>query len=259
MKFKIIEYNKKYDFQLKKLYLNNITRTATPDGQIYQSQLFEKYGYLKMFICYFIFGLLLYILLQLLINQIMAVIFTVLILLVFFQQGYVIVLVKILIYYYCFNVFIHDFRNIDQYYGSKNNKLWLAIDEEQDDVLGVAALDESTSLLDDLNLWDTVLSDENQKQKHKTQVCELKRMSVSPKAAGKGIGKALTERFIQYAESKGFEYAFLTTYKFNKAATKLYEKLGFQIKQIIPFDSIHNILNLEVSFMVKQFNSTKSK
>ncbi|KAL4439107.1 hypothetical protein ABPG74_008882 [Tetrahymena malaccensis] len=257
MKYKIIEYDKKYDYKLKKLYLSNITRTATPDGQIYQTQLFEKYGYLKMLICYFIFGFLIFSLLQIFTSSILAAIFTVASVLVFIQQGYVIVLVKILIYYYCFNVFIHDFRNIDEYYGNKNNKLWLAIDEEQDDVLAVAALDESTSLLDDLNLWDTVVTDPNQRSKNKIQVCELKRMSVSPKAAGKGIGKALTEGFIQYAEKKGFEYAFLTTYKFNKAATKLYEKLGFQIKQIIPFDKIHNLLNLEVSFMVKQLNSQK--
>ncbi|KAL4489444.1 hypothetical protein ABPG72_002740 [Tetrahymena utriculariae] len=257
MKFKIIEYDKKYDYKLKKLYLNNITRTATPDGQIYQSQLFEKYGYLKMFICYLLFGFLIYTLLQIFTNQIVAVLFTVISLLLFIKQGYVIVLVKILIYYYCFNVFIHDFKNIDEYYGNKNNKLWLAIDEDQDDVLGVAALDESTSLLDDLNLWDTVLSDPNQKLKSKVQVCELKRMSVSPKAAGKGIGKALTEGFIQYAEKNGFDYAFLTTYKFNKAATKLYEKLGFEIKQIIPFDNIHNLLSLEVSFMVKKLNSSQ--
>lgn len=62
-----------------------------------------------------------------------------------------------------------------------------------------------------------------------TNICEMKRMFVSPECRGKGIGKALGEQIIQEAKNRGYRSMRLDTADTMKTAQGLYHSLGFKL------------------------------
>ena len=60
-----------------------------------------------------------------------------------------------------------------------------------------------------------------------TQVCELRKLFLLPQKRGLGLGKALTERCLAYAKSKGYQQCYLDTLSNMQVAIALYERLGF--------------------------------
>jgi putative acetyltransferase len=57
--------------------------------------------------------------------------------------------------------------------------------------------------------------------------CELKRLFVRPTFRGQGIGRMLAERLIEEARAIGYRTVKLDTLPIIRAATQLYESLGF--------------------------------
>lgn len=57
--------------------------------------------------------------------------------------------------------------------------------------------------------------------------CEMKRLYVSPKGRGQGLGKALVREIIQLSRTLGYEKMYLDTLPTLSNAVKLYEKEGF--------------------------------
>lgn len=60
-----------------------------------------------------------------------------------------------------------------------------------------------------------------------TETVELRKMYLSPKLRGKGIGKQTLERMIGSAKELGFKKIYLETASVLKEAVGLYEKFGF--------------------------------
>jgi GNAT superfamily N-acetyltransferase len=61
-----------------------------------------------------------------------------------------------------------------------------------------------------------------------TQICEMKRMFLSPQYLGKGIGMRLGEAIIRDARAGGYAIMRLDTSWRQQEAQALYSKLGFQ-------------------------------
>jgi len=59
-------------------------------------------------------------------------------------------------------------------------------------------------------------------------VCELQKMYFSSEARGKGMGRAMIEKCIDFAKTEGFELCYLETMPNMHAAQKLYQKVGFE-------------------------------
>jgi putative acetyltransferase len=60
------------------------------------------------------------------------------------------------------------------------------------------------------------------------QTCELVKMYLLPIARGKGVGKALMYKCIDFAKSEGYEQIYLETMPELSDAIHLYEKMGFK-------------------------------
>ena len=58
-------------------------------------------------------------------------------------------------------------------------------------------------------------------------VCELRKLFLLPGSRGLGLGQALTQACLDYAQSKGFTECYLDTVATMKEAIALYQKLGF--------------------------------
>ena len=58
--------------------------------------------------------------------------------------------------------------------------------------------------------------------------CELRRMSVSPKARRMKVGSRLLLQLLSFAKEQGYEKVLLSTGSIMHAGRKLYEKHGFQ-------------------------------
>lgn len=75
---------------------------------------------------------------------------------------------------------------------------------------------------------------------NKGKVCELRKLFILPNARGFGIGKALTEKCLEYAYQQKFTHCYLDTLANMHNAIKLYESLNFkQLKQPMA-GTIHN-------------------
>lgn len=61
-----------------------------------------------------------------------------------------------------------------------------------------------------------------------TDICEMKRMYVSPEHRGKGIGKKLAETLIDRAKVAGYTKMNLDTHPTMHTALSLYQALGFK-------------------------------
>ncbi len=57
--------------------------------------------------------------------------------------------------------------------------------------------------------------------------CELVKMYLSPAARGMGLGRAMINRCIEAAKTKGFQQIYLETMPELKKAVSVYEKFGF--------------------------------
>lgn len=59
--------------------------------------------------------------------------------------------------------------------------------------------------------------------------CELVKMYLLPEARGKGLGKALIEKYIAFAHQNGYTKVYLETMPELQNAVRVYEKLGFTL------------------------------
>jgi putative acetyltransferase len=59
------------------------------------------------------------------------------------------------------------------------------------------------------------------------EVCELRKLFLSPHHRGLGLGEALTLQLLGYAKSQGFKQCYLDSKGNMTAAIGLYQKLGF--------------------------------
>jgi putative acetyltransferase len=59
------------------------------------------------------------------------------------------------------------------------------------------------------------------------QTCELKRLWFLPACRGKGFGKQMVERLLDFARSAGYQRVRLDTAPELQAANRLYQRLGF--------------------------------
>ena len=58
--------------------------------------------------------------------------------------------------------------------------------------------------------------------------CELQKMYFHKQIRGKGWGEKMMNTCLEFAKTKGFEYCYIETLPFMKAARKRYEKSGFK-------------------------------
>ena len=65
-------------------------------------------------------------------------------------------------------------------------------------------------------------------QKKSEDTAELNRLSVRSEARGLGIGRKLVEAFIEESRKSGFKKVYLETSDPQKAAVRLYERIGFK-------------------------------
>lgn len=61
-----------------------------------------------------------------------------------------------------------------------------------------------------------------------SDIAELRKLFLLPETRGLGIGKALTEQCLDFAQQQGYQKCYLDTLNSMKAAIKLYEKQGFK-------------------------------
>lgn len=61
-----------------------------------------------------------------------------------------------------------------------------------------------------------------------TSVCEIQKMYFSPKARGKGLGKALFQKCLESAKKLGYNKCYLESASQLKAAIHIYENYGFR-------------------------------
>jgi putative acetyltransferase len=69
------------------------------------------------------------------------------------------------------------------------------------------------------------------------KVCELRKLFLLPEARGLGVGKALTEKCLEFAKLQGYTECYLDTLSNMKAAIKLYERIGFK-KLLKPLEGV---------------------
>ncbi|MGF1740598.1 GNAT family N-acetyltransferase [Vibrio profundum] len=61
-----------------------------------------------------------------------------------------------------------------------------------------------------------------------SNLCELKKLFLLPKARGLGLGKQLTLACLDYAQSHGYSRCYLDTLSSMQSAVSLYKSLGFE-------------------------------
>jgi putative acetyltransferase len=59
-------------------------------------------------------------------------------------------------------------------------------------------------------------------------ICELQKMYFLPQARGKGIGSAIMQMCLDFAQAQEFSYCYIETMPYMQAAQKLYIKFGFE-------------------------------
>lgn len=59
-------------------------------------------------------------------------------------------------------------------------------------------------------------------------ICELQKMYFSPEIRGKGFGKKLIKKCLEFAKNQGFEQCYIETLPNMKTAQNLYLKSGFE-------------------------------
>ncbi len=59
-------------------------------------------------------------------------------------------------------------------------------------------------------------------------VCELQKMYFMPEARGKGLGRKMMTKCLEFAKKVGFDQCYLETLPYMDDARKLYRKVGFE-------------------------------
>lgn len=59
-------------------------------------------------------------------------------------------------------------------------------------------------------------------------ICELQKMYFLPQARSKGIGSAIMQMCLDFAQAQEFSYCYIETMPYMQAAQKLYIKFGFE-------------------------------
>lgn len=59
-------------------------------------------------------------------------------------------------------------------------------------------------------------------------ICELKKLFLHPDHRGSGLGKALTQKCLTFANAVGYQHCYLDTLSSMKRAISIYEKFGFE-------------------------------
>ncbi len=63
---------------------------------------------------------------------------------------------------------------------------------------------------------------------NKDNVCELQKLYINSNIRGLGIGKALVQKCIEFAEKSAYDKCYLETFPNMNAAISLYKKFGFK-------------------------------
>jgi ribosomal protein S18 acetylase RimI-like enzyme len=103
----------------------------------------------------------------------------------------------------CFQDFDDELINLEQIYRYPHGELLLAMNEQE--LMVCIAL-----------------------TKVEQNICEMKRLYVSPKYRGKGLGRMLTQAIIRKAIQTGYTSMRLDTLEWLKEAINLYKSLGFR-------------------------------
>ncbi len=72
------------------------------------------------------------------------------------------------------------------------------------------------------------------------EICELKKLFLTPQSRGNGIGKQLCLQLIAYAKGVGYQQCYLDTLANMTSAIALYESLGFNHRQQPLTGTVHN-------------------
>ncbi|MFD1009390.1 GNAT family N-acetyltransferase [Oceanisphaera ostreae] len=63
---------------------------------------------------------------------------------------------------------------------------------------------------------------------HYEEICELRKLFLQPRHRGLGIGRALTQACLVFAQQQGYQQCYLDTLSTMQAAISLYERIGFK-------------------------------
>lgn len=124
-------------------------------------------------------------------------------------------------------------------------------DKETDDMFNAYADDNSIYYVALLNNEIIAGCGINPLKEGNSDICELQKMYMSPKARGKKIGKKLILKCLDFAKRTGFKQCYLETFPNMKAAIKLYEKNGFYKIDRSLGNTCHYSCNV---WMLKQIN-----
>ena len=82
-------------------------------------------------------------------------------------------------------------------------------------------------------------------------ICEMKRLYVRPAFRKQGLGQALSRAIIEAARQAGYRSMRLDTLKEMKAATALYESMGFRRIDAYYDNPLPNVIYLELQLLAK--------
>ncbi|MCK5637296.1 MAG: GNAT family N-acetyltransferase [Flavobacteriaceae bacterium] len=101
-------------------------------------------------------------------------------------------------------------------------------DKETDDMFNAYTDDKSIYYVALLNDEIIAGSGINYLKDGNSDICELQKMYMSPKARGKKIGKRLIIKSLDFAKKAGYKQCYIETFPNMEAAIRLYKKNGFK-------------------------------
>ncbi|WP_093366337.1 GNAT family N-acetyltransferase [Psychroflexus sediminis] len=83
------------------------------------------------------------------------------------------------------------------------------------------------------------------------EICELQKMYFDPSARGRGLGRQMMQKCLDFAKDQGFQVCYIETLLSMTAAQKLYQKTGFEYISERMGDTGHYSCTI---FMKKELN-----